>query len=92
MTRIVIKELVWDEWNLKHIGKHNVTVEEVKAVAQNLITHQKAKKGRYALFGRVGSRILTLIVKKEKQGVYYIVTVRDAAKKERKNVYEKEKI
>jgi uncharacterized DUF497 family protein len=90
MTRIVIKELIWDKWNSEHIQKHKITVLEVETVAKNLIAHEKAKEGRYAVFGRVGSRILTLIIKREKQSVYYLITARDAAKKERKNVYEKE--
>ena len=92
MTRIVIKELVWDAYNIEHIKKHNVTVQEVEIVAQNLIAHEKAKEGRYSVFGRVGSRLLTIIVRRERNGVYYLVTARDSAKKERKNVYEKEKI
>ncbi len=92
MTRIVIKELVWDAYNVQHIKKHNVTVQEIEIAVLNLIAHEKAKGGRYAVFGRAGSRILTLIVRREKQNAYYLVTARDAAKKERKNVYEKEKI
>lgn len=50
--------------------------------------------GRYAIFGRAGSRILTVIINRKGIGVYYPVTARDAAKKERQRVYkyEKEKI
>lgn len=91
MTRIVIKELVWDKWNREHIQKHNVTVREIEIAAKNLVVHEKTKEGRYALFGRTESRILTLIVKRERQSVYYLITARDAAKKERRRVYEKEK-
>jgi uncharacterized DUF497 family protein len=91
MTRIVIKELIWDKWNIKHIGKHNVTIREVEIATQNIVTHERAKKGRYAVFGRVGTRIITIILKREKQTAYYLITVRDCAKKERKKVYEKEK-
>lgn len=92
MTRIVVKQLVWDDWNSDHIKKHQVSVEEVEVVARNLITHEAAKHGRYAVFGRVGMRILTLVIRREKPTVYYVVTARDAARKERKKVYEKEKI
>lgn len=90
MTRIVVKELIWDEWNLKHIQKHQVTVKEVEIAARNIVTHKKAKINRYAIFGRVGARILTMIIKREKRSVYYLVTARDTAKKERRIVYEKE--
>lgn len=91
MTRIVIKKLVWDKQNVEHIKKHGVTVEEVESISRNIIAHKKAKQGRYLIIGRVGSRILTLIINRKGDGIYYPVTVRDAAKKERRHVYEKEK-
>ncbi len=91
MTRIVVKKLIWDERNVKHIKKHNVTASEVESTARNTIVHKKAKQGRYLIIGRVGSRILTVIVDRKGVGIYYLVTARDAAKKERRNVYAKEK-
>lgn len=91
MTRIKIKEIVWDEWNLEHIKKHNVTREEVEKVAQGFVIHAKAKSGRYALFARVDKRIITVIVKRKSKTIYYVVTARDSTKKERRKVYEKEK-
>ena len=30
MTRIIVKELIWDSINREHIKKHNVTVTEVE--------------------------------------------------------------
>lgn len=90
MTRIVIKKLVWDEYNLEHIKKHKVKVSEIEEVAENIIAHTWGKKNRYLIIGRVGVRIITVIVRRKEVGVYYPVTARDAAKKERKKVYEKE--
>lgn len=91
MTRIVVKVLIWDTWNIEHIKIHNVSVDEVETVADNIIFHKKVKQGRYALIGRVGTRIITVIVNRKGMGIYYPVTVRDAAKKERREVYAKEK-
>lgn len=91
MTRIVIKELIWDQWNVEHIKKHNVNQVEIEEVAKNIITHEKVKEGRYLVIGRTGTRILTVIVSRKRVGVYYLVTARDAARKERRKVYEKEK-
>ena len=36
MTRIVIKKLIWDEWNREHIKKHNVAVDEAEEAVANL--------------------------------------------------------
>ena len=92
MTRIVVKRLIWDKYNVEHIKKHNVTVEEVEYLAKNILAHKKAEKGRYLIIGRANLRIITVIINRIGAGIYYPVTARDAAKKERRRVYEKEKI
>ena len=92
MTRIRIKKLIWDEFNTGHIKKHNVSQKEVEHVVKNIITHKKAKSGRYLIIGRTGSRIISIAVSRNEVGIYYPVTARDSDKKERKLVYEKEKV
>lgn len=90
MTRIVIKKLIWDEYNLEHIKKHDVEAAEIEHVARNITGHSKGKKGRYLIFGRIGTRIITIVVRRKEAGIYYPVTARDSAKKERRKVYDKE--
>lgn len=92
MTRIKIKKLVWDEWNIEHIKKHNITVAETEKAVQNFIAHKKSKKGRYLAIGKSGSRLISMVIRRESTGVYYLVTARDSSKKERKEIYEKEKV
>lgn len=90
MARIKMRRLVWDEINTEHIKKHRVSVSEVEEVGENLLVHQKAKKDRYLIIGRTAGRILTVILNRKGIGIYYPVTARDAAKKERKKIYDKE--
>ena len=92
MTRIVIKQLIWDDYNKKHIGKHSVTVSEIEEVSKSIIVHKKAKKGRYLITGRAGKRLMSVVINRKRMGIYYPITARDAAKEERRSVYEKEKI
>ena len=92
MTRIIVKKLIWDKYNIEHIKKHNVTRDEVEKVSEKIIVHKKAKKERYLIIGRVGLRIISVAVNRKGVGVYYPVTARDSDKKERKVVYEKEKV
>lgn len=92
MTKIIIKQLIWDEYNLEHIKKHEVTVAEVENIAKNIPAHKKAKKGRYLIIGRVGTRILSVVINKIGLGTYYPVSARDSDKNERRILYEKEKI
>ncbi len=92
MTRIVIKELVWDAYNIEHIKKHSITVDEAEEAVKNFISHKKGKSGRYLAIGKSSSRLISLIVKRESVGVYYLVTARDSSKKERREIYEKEQV
>ncbi len=91
MTRIIVKELIWDDWNIEHIKKHNTEQSDVEEIARNIIAHKRGKQGRYLIIGRVGLRIISVVINRKGIGVYYPVTARDAAKKERRRVYEKER-
>lgn len=90
MTKIKIKKLIWNDWNKEHIKKHGVSVEEAEESGKNFKYHRKTKENRYLAVGRSGNRILTLIINRQGLGVYYLVTARDADKKERKKLYDKE--
>lgn len=90
MTRIIVKELIFDIVNIEHIKKHRVSAEEAIRVGKNAIYHENAKEGRYLVVGRVEKRLITIIVRRKGKGRYYLVTARDAANKERRKVYEKD--
>ena len=91
MTKIVVKQLQWDEANVAHIKKHRVSVIEAELAMHNFIAHVRAKKGRYIAIGRSDKRLISLVIRRQATGVYYVVTARDASKLERSIVYEKEK-
>ena len=90
MTRIVVREIVWDAWNIEHIKKHRVTPEEITVSLRNTSYHKRAHSGRYLVVGRAAKRIITVVLRRKKSTAYYIVTARDANKKERRDLYEKE--
>lgn len=90
MTKIRIKNIVWDSFNLEHIQKHSVTVAEVEGVKNKIIYHRKTDKNRYLAVGRSKDRMITLIIRRLEPTTYFLVTARDASKKERKIAYEKE--
>lgn len=91
MTKIKVEKLVSDNWNIERIKKHNVVLGEVEQAVKNAVTHIHGYMGRYIVLGRSGTRILAVIVTRQKEKEYFLVTARDADKKERKKVYEKEK-
>ena len=91
MKKIKLKSLVWDEWNVGHIKKHNLDPKQVEEVIIRVAVYKKGYSERLMVIGRSGKRIISVILSKEEKGGYYILTARDADKKERKLVYEKEK-
>ncbi|OGC81727.1 MAG: hypothetical protein A2W07_06350 [candidate division Zixibacteria bacterium RBG_16_43_9] len=91
MTKIKVKQLIFDKWNVIHIKKHDVKPEEIIEAGVNLIYHRKTYKGRYLAVGRSGNRLISFVINREGSSIYYLVTARDAEKKERRRVYEKEK-
>lgn len=90
MTKIELTQLIWDSWNLEHIKKHNVTVGETEEAVVSISVHRMGHSGKIILIGRSGKRLLAMIMAHKEENKYYIVTVRDADKKERRLAYEKE--
>ena len=91
MEQLKITELLWDSFNIEHIGKHNVTVDEVeKALADPNRVFMETYKGRLLGLGRSEKRLIATVLAVDKTtGSYYVVTARDMDKKERQ-IYRKE--
>ena len=91
MTRIIIRKLIFDQYNREHIQKHKVSETEIIAAGNNLIYHRKTYGSRYLVTGWSSERLITMVIQRRQKGEYYLVTARDASKKERRKVYAKEK-
>ena len=89
---IIVKRLVWDEWNIAHIASHDVIPEEVEEVCKNDFLVQTGNKGRVVVIGLTGeNRWLEVVLDPEpEEYTYYVVTAHTANKKERA-LYQKEK-
>jgi uncharacterized DUF497 family protein len=84
-VEIIIRQLIWDDWNIEHIARHDVTPEEVEQSLQDEhVVFLKAKLGRIIALGRSGVRLLTTILNQQlEETQFYVITARDMAKKER---------
>lgn len=91
MTRITVKELIWDEYNRDHIKKHRVTELEVVEAGKRIVYHKRTYKRRYLVVGRSGSTLVAFVIRRKGSKSYYVVTARDASVEERRKVYDKEK-
>ena len=92
--KLVIKSLIWDDWNVAHIARHDVLPnEEEEACAGNRI-EREAYRQRIFLVGTTKTgRILTIILELgEEQGVYRPITAYDASKRSIKAYQEENKL
>lgn len=82
---VQVDKLIWEVWNIQHIAKHGVSTEEVEKVCHSTFVVRESYKGRLLIIGKCEERrYLTIILSpQEKKGVYYPVTARVAARKER---------
>jgi uncharacterized DUF497 family protein len=82
---IVINDLIWDKWNINHIKKHKVKSNEVEEACEDLLEVFKGYDSRLIILGRTKKkRILAIIMAQIDKNSYYVVTARDASRKERK--------
>lgn len=85
-----LDELIFNDINIRHIARHKVLPEEVKEVIKGRIITFAAKKERIMIIGKTqATRTLAVVLEKVVGGKYFIVTARDADRKERK-IYQEE--
>lgn len=86
---MIIRRLVWDEWNIDHIARHNVELEEVEWVCKSKNLFERGRDGIYQMTGQTETgRYLTIILIPRTNG-FYPVTARDASDTERKRFKKK---
>ena len=90
--KLVIKSLIWDEWNIGHIARHNVIPKEVEEVCERQPVERKGHKNRIFLIGKTEkNRMLTVILNPtEQENIYRPITEYDASKRSMKD-YQEEK-
>lgn len=86
---VSFERFVWDEWNILHIAKHDVSPEEVESArAAGLILFRESYKGRLLLLGETTTgRVLAIVVGPvpgAEAGTWYPFSARTAHRSERR--------
>ena len=82
-----IASLAWDDWNLVHITKHEVSPDEVEEVVFSAAVVFPTYKNRHKLVGLTSSgRVLSVVIGQVpgEPYVYYVFSARPASRKERR--------
>lgn len=83
-----IRELLWNEWNLDHIARHNVSQHEVEEVCYSNPDVTKARNKTLRIIGHTYSgRFLTFFLAPRGRGRYFVVTAREATEAERRRFH-----
>ncbi len=86
---MIIRRLIWDEWNIDHIARHNVEPEEAEEVCRSKNLFERGKDGAYQITGQTETgRYLTIILV-PRTNSFYLVTARDASDSERRRYTKK---
>ncbi len=79
---IIVREIIWDDWNSAHIALHGVTKKEVDEVCRGLYKVVESYRKRLLLVGRTKrNRLLAIVLSPEnrnsqpyEKGTYYLIT------------------
>lgn len=66
ISMVVVKGLIWDDWNKEHITKHGVSVEEVEEVCHGSYKTVESYRKRILIVGKTKrGRILAIVLSPE---------------------------
>lgn len=86
---MIVKRLVWDEWNINHVARHGISPREVEEACLGDVVVNKTYAGRLRVIGKtLGDRWLAIILAPKQRLTYYPVTARPASRKERRRYEE----
>ncbi len=78
---VIIKKLIWELANTRHIARHHVNRDEVEELMRNVYFAKPALHKRVILLGETDmGRVLELVIVPKGRGRYYPLTCYDANK------------
>ncbi|MBI4309231.1 MAG: BrnT family toxin [Candidatus Omnitrophica bacterium] len=88
---MTIQQFEWNEWNIEHIDRHNVTPQEVEEACFNQSVCRKTREGLFLIYGQTDSgRYLLTVIRLKNRSTAYTITSRPMTEKE-KHFYRQEK-
>ncbi len=86
---IFVRELLWNDWNIEHIARHNVSPPEVEEVCYSNPSVSRTRDKTLRVIGQTYSgRVLTIFLAPRGEGSYFVITAREATEAERRRFKE----
>jgi uncharacterized DUF497 family protein len=87
---VVISAFDWDDDNIFHIGRHEITPDEAEEVFEGSYKIRGARQKLYAAYGEtLDGRLLFVVFRRLTAGTIRVVTARDMEDKDRKIFHRK---
>jgi hypothetical protein len=84
-VKIVIDSLIWNDENITHIARHDVTPEEVNQACEGDIVALESYENRYLVIGiTIKTRFISVVLAPKGGGIYLPITARSSSRKERR--------
>jgi len=82
---VYVEDVIWDENNVEHLAAHQVKPEEVEDVIWDDPWFERRRgRQRYYVYGQTsGGRYLFIVLDREYNSVFYVVTARDMTDREK---------
>lgn len=81
--------LIWNEWNIEHIARHGVSIEEAGEVCNGRFVVLLGYAERFVIVGKtLAERMLSLAIAPRYDERYYAVTARPSSRKGRREYRE----
>ena len=79
---VIINELEWDDENVEHIARHNVSPKEVEDVCFGLYLSEREGNNRYILSGKTeDGRYVNVVVERVGKGIFRPITAFEMSEK-----------
>jgi uncharacterized DUF497 family protein len=79
---VIINDLLWDDENVEHIARHNVTPKEVEDVCYGFHISKKERRQRYILSGQTrDGRYLNVVIEKIGKELFRPITAFEMSEK-----------
>ena len=86
-------KLIWDDWNINHIKKHQVSKKEVEEIYESKSIKKQTHLDRILILGKTQEgRLLTIVISDDKIKGSYVVSARNMSRKERRYYNEQTEI
>lgn len=82
-----ISNLIWDDYRVEHIARHNIEPDEVWEVCEDpLHLAHREGKNRYRLYGKTSNgRYLFIVLEQFEKTVFKVITAREMTNNEKRN-------